>query len=72
MTKYLLKWETLDAGQIEAIMQGLPPQEPVIAEQLDLLKPPSSPPPTSPDDKPKFHPDAKEIVRDIGLDDNKK
>jgi cell division protease FtsH len=72
MTKYLLKWETLDAGQIEAIMQGLPPKEPPIAEQLDLLKPP---PPTFPDDESNkesdFHPDSKEIVRDIGLHDPK-
>lgn len=69
MTEKLLAWETLDADQIEAIMQGQPPKEPVITEQSDLFKPP---PPATPDDEPRIHPDSKEMLRDIGLNDNKK
>jgi hypothetical protein len=69
MTEKLLAWETLEADQIEAIMQGLPPREPAIAEQLELLE---APPTTTPDNKPRIHPDSKEILRDIGLDDSKK
>jgi cell division protease FtsH len=42
MTKALLEWETLDADQINDIMEGKPPREPNVK--------PFTPPPQPPQD----------------------
>ncbi len=60
MAEALLLWETIDADQIEDIMQGRTPRPP--APLISGTAPPKSPPPTG-----GVHPESAQIVRDIGM-----
>lgn len=46
MTKALLEWETIDAGQIDDIMEGKPPREPKPSQSLKTPIPPKDDTPT--------------------------
>jgi cell division protease FtsH len=63
MAQALLEWETIDAEQINDIMEGRPPRPPEMV-QKDGTSGNEKPPPQS-----GTHPDSAKLAKDIGLSD---